>query len=202
VAVASRCDGRDHRNHLRSRQQIEQCAVHLHRFADEAQIEDALDIAVGIGHRLAGFFGEHHVAVLAAQPDRPFARRVDHRDDFLVDRTCENHLDDLDRGAVRHPQSALEFRFDAHLFEHRADLRPAAMNDDRIDAGLLQKRDILREGLSERGVAHGVAAIFHHDGLVFVALHIGQRPCKNVGFALGGLGFVFVAHEIHGPAVT
>ena len=31
------------------------------------------------------------------------------------------------------------------------------------------------EGLAELGVAHGVAAVFHDDGLVLVALHVGQR---------------------------
>ena len=66
-------------------------------------------------------------------------------------------------------------RFDAHLGQHRADLRAAAMHDDRVDAGLLEQRDVAGEGLAERGVAHGMAAIFHHDRLVLVALHVGQR---------------------------
>ena len=77
---------------------------------------------------------------------------------------------------TRRPPSNL--RFDAHLGQHRADLRAAAMHDDRIDAGLLQQRDVAGEGLAELDVAHGVAAIFHHDGLVLVALHVGQRLRK------------------------
>ena len=92
-------------------------------------------------------FGEHHVAVLAAQPDRPLALGVDQRHDLLVDRAGQHHLDDLDRLLVGDAQAALELRFDAHLGQHRADLRPAAMHDDRIDAGLLEQRDVAREGL-------------------------------------------------------
>ena len=62
------------------------------------------------------------------------------------------------------------------------------MHDDRVDAGLLEQRDIAGEGLAERDVAHGVAAIFHHDGLVLVALHVGQRAGKKRGLRLGGRG--------------
>jgi hypothetical protein len=61
------------------------------------------------------------------------------------------------------------------------------VNDDRVDAGLLEKRDIRGERLAEFGVAHGVAAVFHDDRLVFVTLHIGQRLCQKLGlkFAFG-----------------
>ncbi len=39
------------------------------------------------------------------------------------------------------------------------------MHHDRVDAGLLEQRDIPGEGPSEFGIAHGVAAIFHDDVL-------------------------------------
>jgi hypothetical protein len=69
---------------------------------------------------------------------------------------------------------ALEFRFDAHLRQHRADLRTAAVNDDRVDAGLLQQRDVAGESFAELGIAHGMATVFDDDRLVFVTLHVGQ----------------------------
>jgi hypothetical protein len=87
---------------------------------------------------------------------------------------------------VGHAQAALEFRFDAHLGQHGADLRPAAMDDDRVDAGLFQKRDIASEGAAEFDIAHGVAAIFHHDRLVLVALHIGQGGGQKAGLFRSG----------------
>src|SRR3546814_10324819 len=56
------------------------------------------------------------------------------------------------------------------FLEHGGNLRPAAMHHDRIDLGLLEQGDIARKGLAELEVAHGMAAIFHHDGLALVAL--------------------------------
>jgi hypothetical protein len=149
VAVAAGRNRREHRDHLRARQQVEQRAVDLDRLADEAEIEHALDVGIGIDHGLARLFGEDHVAVLAAQADRPLALGVDERDDLLVDRAGQHHLDDLDRLLVGDAQAALEFRFDAQLVQHRRDLRAAAVDDDRIDAGLLQQRDVAGERLAE-----------------------------------------------------
>jgi len=60
------------------------------------------------------------------------------------------------------------------------------MDDDRVDAGLLQERDVAGEGAAEFDIAHGMAAIFHHDGLVLVALHVGQGGREKTGLFLGG----------------
>ena len=72
-------------------------------------------------------------------------------------------------------------RLDAEPLEHVADLRPAAMHDHRIDRGLLQQHDVAREALRGRFVAHGVAAVLHHDGLLVVALHVRQRLGRGCG---------------------
>ena len=77
--------------------------------------------------------------------------------------------------AVGDAQAVDERALDLEPLEHLADLRPAAMDDDRVDADLLQQHDVLREELAERVVAHGVAAIFDDDGLAGIAPHIGQR---------------------------
>ena len=52
------------------------------------------------------------------------------------------------------------------------------MDDDRIDARLLEQRDVAGERLAQADVAHRMAAILHHHGLVLVALHVGQRRAK------------------------
>ena len=36
-----------------------------------------------------------------------------------------------------------------------------------------------RKGLAELEVAHGMAAVFHHDRLALIALHIGERLREN-----------------------
>ena len=85
-------------------------------------------------------------------------------------------------------------RLDAQLGQHGADLRAAAMHDDRVDARLLEQRDVAGETPGRAPVAHGMAAIFHHDRPVLVALHVHGRyahsqPIINrtppVGAAIG-----------------
>ena len=194
MPVPARSDRRDHRDHFRLREQVEKRTVDFHRLADETEVENALDVGIGVGHGLGRLFGIDHVAVLAAQADRPFALGIDHPDDVLVDRTGQNHFDDLDGLFVGHAQATLEAGFDPHLGQHRGDLRTAAVNDDRVDAGLLEKCDILRERLAEGCVAHGMTTIFHHDRLVLVALHVGQgfgqEPGLNTGSAFSRIGHV------------
>ena len=135
----------------------------------------------GIGNGARDLARQHHVAVLAGQPDRLAAGLVDVADKLLVDRAGEHHFDDLDGLLVGDAQAVGELGFDAEPVEHVADLRPAAVHDDRIDRGLLHQHDVAREAARRRLVAHGVAAVFHHDDLVVVALHVRQRLRQNAG---------------------
>src|SRR5690606_527033 len=132
----------DHGNHLGAGKQIEERAIDLDRLADKAEIEHALDIALGVFYGLLGLFGVDHITVLAAQTDRPFALGAYQGDDLPVDRSGQNHLDDLDCFLIGDAQTALELRLDSHPGQHRADLRAAAVYDDWVDAGLLEKRDV------------------------------------------------------------
>ena len=75
-------------------------------------------------------------------------------------------------------------QLDAELLQHRADLRPAAVHDHRIDTGLLQKHHVLGEVARLPLVAHRMAAIFHHDDRVVVAQHMRQRLHQNFGLLL------------------
>jgi hypothetical protein len=53
------------------------------------------------------------------------------------------------------------------------------MDDHRIDAHLLQQRDVAAEAQRRRLLAHRMAAVFHHDDLVVVALQEGQRAGED-----------------------
>ena len=64
---------------------------------------------------------------------------------------------------------------DLQLLEHGGDLRAAAVHDDRVNARLLEVDDVLREGVGERLVAHGVAAELDDDRLLVVADEVRQR---------------------------
>ena len=60
-------------------------------------------------------------------------------------------------------------------------LRAAAMHHHRIDGGLLQQHDVAGKAARRRLLPHGMAAIFHDDGLVVVLLHMGQRLREDAG---------------------
>ncbi len=69
------------------------------------------------------------------------------------------------------------------------------MHHDRIQAHLFQQNDVGGEELAEMLLAHGVAAIFHHDRLAGVAFQIGQggRECRGLAMRVDRGGLV-VAH--------
>ena len=124
---------------------VEHGDVDLLRLADEAEIDHLLDLRIGIDHGARELARHHHVAVLAAQPDRLAAGSVDVADHLLVDRAGEHHLDDFQRPLVGDAQAGGVLRLDADLLEHGVDLRSAAVHDDRIDRGLLQQHDVAGE---------------------------------------------------------
>ena len=88
-------------------------------------------------------------------------------------------------------QTGGEFGLDAEARQHGGDLRTAAMNDHRIDRGLLQKHDVAGELAGEVFFAHGVAAVFNDDGFLVVLLHMRQRFGQNAGLILRA----YLGHE-------
>ncbi len=129
---------------------------------------------LGVGH-LGDLARDHQVGVFAADADRLAALPVDGRDDVLVDEAREDHLDHLDGGLVGNTQALHEVGLDLQLLEHRSDLRSAAVDDDRVNPRLLEVDDVLREGVGEGLVAHGVAAELDHNRLLVVADEVRQR---------------------------
>ena len=82
---------------------------------------------------------------------------------------------------VGDPKPVDEPALDAEPLEHLADLRPAAVHDDRVDADLLQQDDVAGEGIAARGAAHRMPAILDDEGVPGIAPHIGQRLGQNRG---------------------
>ena len=54
--------------------------------------------------------------------------------------------------------------------------------------GLLQQHDVAGEAARQLLLAHGVAAVFHHDDLLVVALHVRQRLGQDAGDVVGRNG--------------
>ena len=135
------------------------------------------------------------VTMLPSLPHSPIglaAGGVDVADDLLVDRAGQHHLDDLDGRLVGDAQAVDEFRLDAELLEHGRDLRAAAVHHHRIDRGLLQQHDVAGEVARGLFLAHGMAAVFDHDDLLVIALHVRQRLDQDARLRLrvdlGGFG--------------
>jgi hypothetical protein len=93
-----------------------------------------------------------------------------------------------------HAEAAPELGLDAQPVEHRGDLGAAAVDDDRLEAGEPQERDVLGEGLLQGAVGHGVAAVLHHDDLAVVALQPGQRGRERA--RLGRVGLARVVGDV------
>ena len=191
LALARHADRGDDRNEVRLGDHLDDVRVDLDRIADIADVHRLHDVGLGVRH-LGDLLGDHQVGILAADADSLAALPVDGADDLLVDGAGQHHLDHFDRRLVGDAQAVHEVGFDLELLQHGRDLRAAAMDDDRIDAGLLEVDDVLGESVGERLVAHGIAAELDDDGLLIVAdevrqglgedgglfLRVGDDPCR------------------------
>ena len=188
LPVGALRDRRQDRDQLAAEDLLEHGRVDLVGLADKAEIDDVLAGRM----RAVDLARADHGAVLAAEADRAAALGVDGAYDLLVDRSGEHHLDDLHRRLVGDAQAPGELRFDAELLQHQADLRAAAMHDDRIDAGLFEKHHVLGEVARFLLVPHRVAAVLHDDDRLVIAQHVRQRLHEDFGLLLGrgieGLG--------------
>ena len=196
LALPPDADGGDDRDDVGFLEGGQDVGVDPVGFADEAEIENLLDVGIALAVGAAQLARLDQVGVLARQADRLAAGLVDRGDDLLVDRSREHHFDDFHRVAVGHPEAVDERALDLQAREHFADLRPAAVNDDGIDADLLEQHDIAGERPGQLGVAHGMAAVFDDEGLSGIAAHIGQRLGK--GLRLGEPDVVGCAFAFHG----
>ena len=62
------------------------------------------------------------------------------------------------------------------------------MHHDRIDTDQLEQHHVFRKGFLQRGIGHGVAAIFDDHGLAMELADIGQGPRQNLGLIKRGDG--------------
>ncbi|CAM5579556.1 hypothetical protein SRIMM317S_03227 [Streptomyces rimosus subsp. rimosus] len=88
---------------------------------------------------------------------------------------------------------AFELRLQAQPLQLGADLRAAAVHDDRPQPGVPQENHVLREGGLQLLVDHGVAAELDDHGLAVVPGQPGQRLDEGAG--LGQRGVLAGAHE-------
>ena len=100
---------------------------------------------------------------------------------MLVDEARENHFNDIHGCLVGHAQAGSKLALDVQPREHCADLRAAAMDDNRVHTGLLEEDHVLGEVAGNLLVPHGMPAIFHDDGGIIIAQHMRQSVNQNLG---------------------
>ena len=142
--------------------------------ADEADV-----LAARAGHRRHA----EELAVVAGEADRRLPVAVDARDDVLVDLADEHHLGDLDGVGVAHAQPADELDRHVQPLHVGRDVRPAAVDDDRVQPDVLEQHDVAGEVLAQLGLGHRRAAVLDHDGLAVELPDVRERleECSDVG---------------------
>ena len=158
------------------------CGVHRGHFPHQADVDDLRGLVLPGAVELH-FLGFEQLAVFAAETHGAAARRVDQVDDLLVDLAGQDHLHHVHGALVGDPEAVHEPGGDVHLGQHLADLGPAAVHHHRVDAQVLEERDVLGEGGLQLRLLLGGAAVLDHQGLPLKGAHVGQgfqqdlRPC-------------------------
>ena len=165
VAFAARAD-RNRGNHgdiARRRQRVQERGIDLSHPPDKA------DVAFG---RFP--LGDNQVAVFARQAHGHCALLVQVRDNAFVGLARQDHLHNLHCFSVGNTQAADKLRLFAHFVHGVADFRPAAVDDNRVDADIAHQHDVLHDGGFERFVKHRRPAVLDDNGFARVLLDIRQ----------------------------
>ena len=190
LAVRADPDRRDDGDEAGVDERVEQAAIDGLHLADVADVDDFGRLLVGcrVFRRrcpAAPFelelAGADEIRVLAADPHRSAAGRVQQRDDVLVDEAAEHHLHHVHRRRVGHPHAVNEARGNVEAVEQFPDLRAAAMHDDGIHAHQLEQHHVAGEGAFQVFRHHRVAAVLDDDGRAVELPNVGQRLGEDAG---------------------
>ena len=201
LAVGAEADRRDHRDHVGNDQLLQHLRVDRARLADEAEVEDLLDVRIRVAPGAAQLARLDQIAVLARDADRGAAGGVDGGDDLFVDLARQHHLDDFHRRLVGDAEPVDEVAFDVQPLQHGTDLGAAAVDHDRVDADPLQQHDVVGEVARQPRLAHRVAAKFDDERSPGIAAQIGQRLDQRLRRPQALLGLADVLRVGHGGAL-
>ena len=74
-------------------------------------------------------------------------------------------------------EALMKGALDAEAPQHFADLRPSAMDHDRIDPDVFHQDNVLRKTLLQLIGHHGMATVFDYHGALIKATYV--RQCLN-----------------------
>jgi hypothetical protein len=166
---------------------------------DPGDVADQADVdllAVDVGEALDR---SHGVGVLAGHAHRERPVLVEQADELPLDLAGQDHPDHVHGLGRGDPQPRGEVRVDAEQLQLGADLRAAAVHDDRAQPGVAQEDHVLRERRLQLLVDHGVAAELDDHGLAVEALQPGQGLDQGERLGQGGVvaGLFALGCELH-----
>ena len=162
LAMIVDANRRDHRDELFAQHALHDRGIDLAHITDEPEQRVAL---IDTDKR----------GVFAGKSDRVGTVAVHRRDDLAVDLADQRHAHDVDGFGVGDAPAVDELGFLAEPAHEIADLRTAAVHDDRVHADETHEHDVGGEEIRECRIGHRVAAVLDHDGLARELADIRQR---------------------------
>jgi hypothetical protein len=114
-------------------------------------------------------------SALAGEPDRRLAVAVEPLHDVCVELAEQDHAGDLDGLGVGDAEPLVEADLEAEALHVFGDLRAASVNDDGIQADVLEQHDVCGESLHQLLLAHRRAAVLDHHGAAVELPDVGKR---------------------------
>src|SRR5574343_42316 len=188
-AKANRCD---HRNEGTRHQVVHDGWVDLLDVTDQPDINQLTGVALLGQHEL---FCPNQAGILAGTANGFTAIAVDKPDDVLVHFAAEHHLDHAHSFCVGHPHTLDELAFFTDLGEHLLDLWTATVDDNRVQSDQFEQHHIIGERLLQALFRHGIATVFHDNGLAVETFQKGECFGQNFGFESNVLGHLGDVHK-------
>ncbi len=127
------------------------------------------------------FPGTDKITIPAGKTNSPAAIVINKPDDFLIDPANQYHLHHVHGLTIGHPHALHIIWFDLKPIKQIIDLGSTSMNDNDIDAYMIEKNDIKCKLALEVLIYHGMAAILDNNRLMPEFLNIGQRFHQDFG---------------------
>src|SRR5207248_6394496 len=105
--------------------------------------------------------------------------------DVAVDLADQHHAGDVEGFRIGDPETIAELGLLAQPLHELADLRTAAVDDNRAHADGSHQHDVLRERVE---IPDGVTPVLHHHDLVVEAADVRQSFGQDGGLGVGNHG--------------
>ena len=192
LPIFANADRRDNGDEFRLNQGVEHIDLNIDRTAYMTNIDPLVHWHLRRSMRWSlAFFLLGSNYRLARHTNRSSSVGVNERDDFWIDEPPQHHLHDVHGGGVGHAH-AVDETLDSMLRrgQQLADLRAAAVDDNRVNAHELHQHHIGGKTVLQGRLGHSVAAVLDDHGGAMKAADVGQSTQSVPGSSCCLLGSV------------